>query len=102
MKLKDLKTIDIKAKEWFDSLNGNSYFSSKVTLNYGLHNEKSIKLPFQYGYEDAYIDQSLYQVGMLFPRSYWYDKFLRKCDITNKYKIKIHNSIIKNCKKSQL
>jgi len=102
MKLKDLKTIDINAKEWFDSENGNSYFSSKVTLNYGLHNEKSIKLPFQYGYEDAYIDQSLYQVGMLFPRSYWYDKFLRKCDITSKYKIKIHNSIIKNCKKSQL
>ena len=102
MKLKDLKTIDINAKEWSDSENGNSYFSSKVTLNYGLHNEKSMKLPFQYGYEDAYIDQSLYQVGMLFPRSYWYDKFLRKCDITSKYKIKIHNSIIKNCKKSQL
>ena len=102
MKLKDLKTIDINAKEWFDSVNGNSYFSSKVTLNYGLHNEKSIKLPFQYGYEDAYIDQSLYQVGMLFPRSYWYDKFLQKRDITSRYKIKIHNSIIKNCKKSQL
>ena len=102
MKLKDLKTIDINAKEWVDYANANSYFSSKVTLNYGLHNEKSIKLPFQYGYEDAYIDQSLYQVGMLFPRSYWYDKFLQKYDITNRYKIKIHNSIIKNCKKSQL
>ena len=102
MKLKDLKTIDINAKEWNDSINGNSYFSSEVTLNYGLHNEKLIKLPFQYGYEDAYIDQSLYQVGMLFPRSYWYDKFLQKYDITNRYKIKIHNSIIKNCKKSQL
>ena len=102
MKLKDLKTIDINAKEWNDSINGNSYFSSKVTLNYGLYNEKSIKLPFQYGYEDAYIDQSLYQVGMLFPRSYWYDKFLQKYDITSRYKIKIHNSIIKDCKKSQL
>ena len=102
MKLKDLKTIDINAKEWFDSENGNSYFSSKVTLNYGLHNEKSIKLPFQNGYDDAYIHQSLYQVGMLFPRSYWYDKFLQKYDITNRYKIKIHNSIIKDCKKSQL
>ena len=64
--------------------------------------KKTIKLPFQNGYEDAYIDQSLYQVGMLFPRSYWYDKFLQKYDITNRYKIKIHNSIIKNCKKSQL
>jgi len=102
MKLKDLKTIDINAKEWFDSVNGNSYFSSKVTLNYGLHNEKLIKLPFQYGYDDAYIDQSLYQVGKLFPRSNWYDKFLQKYDITNKYKIKIHYSITKNCKENEL
>lgn len=102
MRLKDLKTIDINAKEWFDSVNGNSYFSSKVTLNYGLHDEKSIKLPFQNGYDDAYIDQSLYQVGKLFPKSNWYDKFLQKYDIKNRYKIKIHNSITKNCKKNQL
>lgn len=102
MKLKDLKTIDIKAKEWNDSVNANSYFSCKVTLNYGLHNEKSIKLPFQYGYDDEYIDQSLYQVGKLFPKSYWYDKFLQKYNIKNRYKIKIHYSITKNCKKNQL
>ena len=27
MKLNELKTIDLTAKEWFDKVNGNSYFS---------------------------------------------------------------------------
>ena len=49
MKLSELKTIDIVAKQWRDTINGNSYFSSKVTLNYGMNNEKIIELPFQYG-----------------------------------------------------
>ena len=40
MKLSQLKTIDINAKEWRDKINGNSYFSSDVTLNYGMENEK--------------------------------------------------------------
>ena len=31
-------------KEWFDKVNGNSYFSSDVTLNYGMNNQKTIKL----------------------------------------------------------
>ena len=46
LKLSELKTIDIVAKQWRDTINGNSYFSSKVTLNYGLNNEKLIELPF--------------------------------------------------------
>ena len=49
-----IKTIDITAKEWFDRVNGNSYFSAIVTLNYGMKNSKSIALPFQYGYDDHY------------------------------------------------
>lgn len=55
MKTKDIKTIDIQAKEWFDSRNGNSYFSAQVTVNFGLDNEKTLKLPFQYGYGDHYV-----------------------------------------------
>ena len=52
IKLKDLKTIDIEAKEWRDKVNGNSYFSSDVILNYGMNNKETIKVPFQYGYGD--------------------------------------------------
>lgn len=49
-----IKTIDITAKEWFDKVNGNSYFSARVTLNFGMKTEKTICLPFQYGYGDHF------------------------------------------------
>lgn len=54
MKLNELKTIDLTAKEWFDKVNGNSYFSARLVLNYGLENQESFTLPFQYGYGSAY------------------------------------------------
>jgi hypothetical protein len=47
-----IKTIDVNAKEWFDKVNGNSYFAGTVTINYGLKTEKTFKMPFQYGYGD--------------------------------------------------
>lgn len=48
------KTIDIQAKEWFDEINGNSYFSGTITLNYLLDNEETFLMPFQYGYGSSY------------------------------------------------
>lgn len=45
-----IKTIDITAKEWFDRVNGNSYFSAQITINYGMKTRKIYKLPYQYGY----------------------------------------------------
>ena len=53
-----MKTLDINAKEWFDKINGNSYFSCVITLDYGTSEAKEYKLPFQYGYGDHYIDAS--------------------------------------------
>lgn len=41
--------IWIKTKEWFDKVNGNTYFSSSVYLN----NDLILCLPFQYGYNGA-------------------------------------------------
>lgn len=49
-----VQTIDVNAYEWFDKVNGNSYFSASVCINYGLNTSKSIKVPFQYGYGDSY------------------------------------------------
>ena len=72
MKLSQLKTIDINAKEWHDKINGNSYFSSDVILNYGMNSQETIKVPFQYGYGDHYIYQSLREIQKLFPKSKWY------------------------------
>lgn len=53
-----INTIDIQAKEWFDRINGNSYFSGQVTLDYGQETEKTFYMPFQYGYGDQYLHQA--------------------------------------------
>jgi len=41
--------ITIQTKEWFDKVNGNTYFSAEVHLGMDL----IMKLPFQYGYSGA-------------------------------------------------
>lgn len=62
-----VKTIDIQAREWFDRTYGNSYFSAIVTINYCLENEEEIKLHFQYGYGDHYVDMGIKGVKKLHP-----------------------------------
>lgn len=52
-----MKTLDINTLEWFDKVNGNTYFASKVTIDYTLPTENELILPFQYGYGN----QSEYQ-----------------------------------------
>ena len=54
-----IKTIDVTAKEWFDKVNGNSYFSAQVTLNYAMDDEQTIYLPFQYGYGEHYLTETV-------------------------------------------
>ena len=49
-----MKTLDINAREWFDKINGNSYFSAEIVINYGTPSERKYFLPFQYGYGDHY------------------------------------------------
>ena len=56
-----IKTIDIQAKEWFDKVNGNSYFSAQVTVNYGMTDEKTYYIPFEYGY-GSYFEQAAKQM----------------------------------------
>lgn len=50
----DIKTVDVDVKEWFDRVNGNSYFAGSVTTNYGMEDQKTNLIPFQYGYGDHY------------------------------------------------
>jgi len=45
-----MNSIFIDAKEWFDKVNGNSYFSARIEIN----GEEIARLPFQYGYETFY------------------------------------------------
>ena len=54
-------TIDIHAKEWFDRINGNSYFSARVSLN----GVEVARLPFQYGYGDHFQHESFEELDRL-------------------------------------
>ena len=59
-----VKTIDINAKEWFDKVNGNSYFSARIWVDGG----QVAILTFQYGYGDQYLyeaQKKLLELGYL-------------------------------------
>ena len=44
------------SKKWRDKINGNTYFSVQIT---DLKNDKTLKLPFQYGYGDHFKSKTL-------------------------------------------
>jgi len=104
MKQQDIKTIDIQAKEWFDKVNGNSYFAALVTLNFGMPGEKQIKLPFQYGYGNQYEQETLAELQEQLILPY----FDEGNHITLLWKWCKDNNVIyrhskqTNCKKSEL
>jgi len=45
-----IRSLFVECREWFDKVNGNSYFSARVWVN----GKWEITLPFQYGYEDHF------------------------------------------------
>ena len=96
-----MKTIDINAKEWFDKVNGNSYFSADITLDYGTKMEKKYKLPFQYGYGEHYQDMAfdLLKKEGLVDSVHSTLSFWRYC---KERKIILRTSKQANCKKREL
>jgi hypothetical protein len=74
---KEMRSLFVEGREWFDKVNGNSYFSARIWINGG----QVAILPFQYGYGDQFIyeaqrklidlgyiskeneNQSLYSIG---------------------------------------
>ena len=95
-----IRTIDGQAKEWFDKVNGNSYFAGIIIVNYGLKGERSYKMPFQYGYGDHYRDmafkllQKQENIKLDDRTSYW--------RYYEQNKIIARHSIQENCKQSEL
>lgn len=87
-----MKTIDIQAKEWFDKVYGNSYFSGIITIDYGMPTEKQFKMPFQYGYEEQYIYEAAKVLGID-------DPLWRYCKENN---ITLKTNKQTNCKKKEL
>lgn len=49
-----IKTVEVYAKQWFDKANGNSYFSAHVIVDRGTDTEKTLLVPFEYGYGSQY------------------------------------------------
>ena len=91
-----ISTLDINAKEWFDRVNGNSYFSADVVINYGMKDSQTIKLPFQYGYGDHYQYMAIEELKKqgLTDKKYLHD--LKGDGII------VRASIQRNCKKRDL
>ena len=64
MKTLTIKTLDIQGKEWFDKTYGNSYFSAQATINFGMPDEKTVYVPFQYGYGSSFESETIRQMQM--------------------------------------
>ena len=94
-----IKTIDLNAKEWFDKINGNSYFTCEIIINYKMKDEKLIKLPFQYGYDSQYEYESfkaiIEELNLKTEEKHLY----QFCRLRN---IVLRSDIQKNCLKREL
>ena len=95
-----IKTIDIKAFEWFDKANGNSYFAGTITVNYAMETEKTFTMPYQYGYGDSYVYAAF---NLLKENNVLQDKEKRALwQYCKDNGIILRTQKIENCKKSQL
>jgi len=95
------KTIDVNCMEWFDKVNGNSYFAGTVTINYGMEDEARFYMPFQYGYGTQYeqeANKELQERGYIVaPEKYWpLSRTARELGIIYRH------SLTKDCKKRDL
>jgi hypothetical protein len=92
----NINTIDINAKEWFDRINGNSYFAGSIVLNFGQDSQVQFTMPFEYGYGDFYIQkamQTLNDAGLIEAK---YTSELRDLGII------LRTNMQRNCKKREL
>ncbi len=95
-----IKTIDVNAKEWFDKTYGNSYFAGTITLNYGMEDEETFLMPFQYGYGSSYEQEAKAILTQFYKiDSTWSQPLSMYCRENN---IIYRSSIIDKCKKKEL
>ena len=89
--------IIITAKEWFDKVNGNSYFAVKIELE-----NETLFIPFSYGYDDSYLYES---INLLIKNKYLPTTVKDSRALhhyCNDNKIVLHYGIQRNCLKRQL
>lgn len=78
---KDIKSIVIEGKRWFDKINGNTYHSVSVYVN----NTFVGKVPYEYGSRETYIQtaHAILQAAGLYPITNKYLKSGVKKDYVN-------------------
>lgn len=94
-----MKTIDLNFKEWFDKVNGNSYFAGIITIDYGMESEQEIKIPFTYGYDNQFEWESLYllvKIGLISNKDYPLSRYCRENNII------FRSNMQRNCKQREL
>ena len=94
-----MKTIDINAKEWRDKINGNSYFSGLVIIDFGMKSEEVFLMPFQYGYGSQYEQEAKGILTYANKISTQYETLYSYCKREN---IILRSNIIRGCKKREL
>src|SRR6056297_1942009 len=97
-----VKEIKVTAKEWFDEVNGNSYFSAIIEVEFKDLSRKKFKIPFQYGYGTQYeyaAFQKLINEGILNKNCGWETSLSKNCRKNN---IKLSRKIIKDCTKKEV
>lgn len=94
-----MKTIDINAKEWQDKINGNSYFSGLVIIDYGMKSEEIFLMPFQYGYGSQFEQEAKAILTYANKISPQYETLYSYCKREN---IILRSNIIRRCKKREL
>lgn len=96
------KTIDIQAKEWFDKVNGNSYFAGTITLNKGTETEEIFLMPFQYGYGSQYEQEAKAILTQFNKISTQYESLYVLSRYCQRVGIELNSSIQRGCLKREL
>ena len=94
-----MKTIDINSKEWRDKINGNSYFSGLVIIDFGMKSEEVFLMPYQYGYGSQYEQEAKAILTYANKISTQYETLYSYCKREN---IILSSNIIRGCKKREL
>lgn len=95
-----MKTLNITALEWFDKVNGNSYFAAKIEIDKKLETERVVILPFQYGYSNHYEDCAIKELqGIDLISKNFKGSLSRYC---NENGVVYNTEKIPNCKKKEL
>ena len=103
--LSQLKTVHITGLEWRDTVNGNSYFALEISLNLDASRGEprtTIKIPLQYGYEDAYLYEANKIIRSQFRLSKWYKENWNLFHAQDHYKFKLEYHKIKDCTKKRI